>query len=129
MKRTCKFIAIAVALFFVTLGLGAQSKTFDDTDSGKDVHLKVGERIELHLKANPSTGFMWYLQKESTPLLKLVHQTQTEPDNPMPGAGVFQVFIYEARQPGEGQLLLHYVRSWEKPTPDDTQFKLHVMIE
>lgn len=128
MNRTLKLITFALALFF-TLGLGAQTKIFYNTDSGKDVHLKVGERIELHLKANPSTGFMWYLQKESTPLMKLVHQTQTEPDNPMPGAGVFQIFVFDVKSPGDGVMHMHYVRSWEKPKPDDTEFTLHVIIE
>jgi predicted secreted protein len=109
--------------------LCAQNKIFYDTDSGKDVHLKVGDRVELHLKANPSTGFMWYLQKESTPLMKLTGQTQTQPETPMPGASVFQVFFFEAKEAGDGIMHMHYVRSWEKPTPADTIFTLHVIVE
>lgn len=128
MDRTFHFIAIAAALF-CTLSLSAQTKVFTDTDSGKEVHLKTGERIELHLKSNPSTGFAWYVHKDSTPLMKLVSQSFSGPDNPMPGAGGFQVFVFEGKRPGDGVLLLHYVRSWEKPAPDETQFKLHVVVE
>jgi inhibitor of cysteine peptidase len=128
MNRTFKFLALT-SVFFCALALTAQSKIIYDIDSGKDVHLKVGERIELHLNSNPSTGFSWYVHKESTPLMKLVSQTFNGPEDPMPGAGGIQIFVFEGKRSGDGILLLHYVRSWEKPSPDETQFKLHVIIE
>jgi predicted secreted protein len=72
---------------------------------------------------------MWYVKKESTPLMKLAHHTQTEATEPGVGQPVFQVFRFEAKRPGEGVLLLHYIRSWEPPTPGDEQFDLRVTIE
>ena len=89
----------------------------------------------MRLKSNPSTGYMWYVEKESTPLLKLHHQTQTEVPVPpeeqpgMVGQPVFQVFTFEPRHFGDGVLRLHYVRSWVPPAPDDEQFEIHVVIE
>ena len=56
-------------------------------------------------------------------------QSQTEATEPGVGRPVFQVFKFEPRRPGEGVLLMHYVRSWEKPTPDDEEFTLRVTIE
>ncbi len=111
----------------------AADKVITDADKGGTIHLKAGEIVELRLKANPTTGFMWYIEKDSTPLLKLVHQTQTqieatEPD--MVGRPVFQVFKFQAKQHyGEGVLHMHYVRSWDPPTPDDERFELHVVVE
>jgi len=107
----------------------AENKVFTDADKGGQVRLKVGEGFEVRLKANPSTGFMWYLHKNSTPLLKLVSQTETESKEPGVGRPSIQSFKFEARRAGEGVLLLHYVRSWEKPAPDEEQFDLHVIIE
>jgi predicted secreted protein len=80
---------------------------------------------------------MWYVEKESTPLLKLAHQSQTDaPDQSSDqsseqtvGRPVYQVFKFEPRRAGDGILRMHYVRSWEKPTPDDEQFQIHVVIE
>lgn len=76
---------------------------------------------------------MWYVEKESTPLVKLVHQSQVniedESENQPFGQPVYQIFTFEARRSGGGVLLLHYVRSWEKPTPDDEQFQIHVVVE
>ena len=121
------FILLAVALF--SQSAFAVTKTITDADNGGTVHLKVGDTLELRLKANPSTGFMWYLQKNSTHLLKLTAQSQTEPPEPGVGRPVFRVFEFQSKQPGEGVLLLHYVRSWDPPLPDEQQFHIHVMIE
>ena len=107
----------------------AENKVFTDADKGGQVRLKVGEGFEVRLKSNPSTGFMWYLHKNSTPLLKLVSQTETESKEPGMGRPSIQIFKFEAKRAGEGVLLLHYVCSWEKPAPDEEQFDLHVTIE
>jgi len=67
--------------------------------------------------------------------LKLHHQSQTEvpvrvEEQPgLVGRPVFQVFTFEARHGGSGVLKLHYVRSWEKPTPEDERFEIRVVIE
>jgi inhibitor of cysteine peptidase len=104
-------------------------RVFTDSDKGATVELNIGDTFELRLKANPSTGFMWYLQKESTRLAKFRSQTQTEPADPvMPGQPIFQVFRFEVVGSGDGVVLLHYVRSWEKPTDNDTQFNLHIVV-
>ena len=107
----------------------AATKVITDADKGGVVHLRLGDTLELRLKSNPSTGFMWYVEKESTPLLKLAHQSQTDITEPGEGRPVFQVFRFEPRRGGDGVLRLHYVRSWEKPAPDDEQFDIHVVIE
>jgi predicted secreted protein len=62
-------------------------------------------------------------------LLKLTGQSQTEATEPGVGRPVFQIFKFEPRRSGDGFLLMHYVRSWEKPAPDDEQFDVHVFIE
>jgi inhibitor of cysteine peptidase len=129
------FLLVVVAIICSAQAALAATKVITDADKGGVVHIKLVDRLELRLKANPSTGYMWYIEKESTPLLKLVHQTQTEvpvPPEEQPGVvgrPVFQVFTFEARHIGNGVLRLHYVRSWEKPTPDDERFEINVVIE
>jgi len=107
----------------------AATKVVTDADKGGEIHMKAGDQLELRLRANPSTGYMWYLQAKSTPLLKLTGQSQTEATEPGVGRPVFQIFKFEPRRSGDGVLLMHYVRSWEKPAPDDEQFDVHVFIE
>jgi predicted secreted protein len=45
------------------------------------------------------------------------------------GRPIVQIFIFEARRRGAGNLLLHYARSWEKSAPDEKQYQIHVLIE
>jgi predicted secreted protein len=107
----------------------AATKVIKDTDKDGVVRMKLVDRLELRLKSNPSTGYMWYVEKESTPLLKLHHQSQTEPTEGGVGRPIFQVFTFEARHAGDGVLRLHYVRSWDKPAPDDEKFNIRVVIQ
>jgi inhibitor of cysteine peptidase len=125
----CLSLLILTAIVCLPRTAFAATKVITDADKGSEIHLKVGDRLEVRLKANPSTGFMWYIEKGSTPLLKLVHQTQTEPVEAGVGRPVEQVFTFEAKSAGEGKLLLHYVRSWEPPSPDDERFEIHLVIE
>ena len=120
--------AILVATLFSQPAFAA-TKTIADADKGSTIHMKTGDTLDVRLEANPTTGFMWYLKKESTRLLKLTGQTETEATEPGVGRPVFQVFDFQATNPGDGVLLLHYVRSWEAPSPNEQQFQIHVVIE
>ena len=79
---------------------------------------------------------MWYLKRRNRAhVLKLTGQSGTKPPEPiagqptMVGQPVVQVFEFLAKRPGDGVLLLHYVRSWEPPSPEEQQFQIHVVVE
>jgi inhibitor of cysteine peptidase len=127
-SRYFLLVALLAAAFYPKSAT-AETKVVTDADKGSKVHLKVGDTLEVRLNSNPTTGYMWYVHKASTPLMKLVHQSQTEPAAPGVGRPVVQVFTFEPRRAGDGVLLLHYVRAWEKPDPDEEQFTVHVVIE
>jgi len=107
----------------------AATRVVTDADKGGSVAIKMGDVLEVRLSANPTTGYMWYLQKQSTALLKLTGQTQTQATQPGVGRPVVQIFEFAPKAQGTGVLLLHYVRSWMNPDPDEEQFTLHVTIE
>ncbi len=123
------FLFMLLATVCIAQMAFAATKVITDADKGGTVHLKAGDTLELRLKSNPTTGYMWYVHKNSTPLLKLSGQSQTEPTEPGVGRPIFQIFEFQAKHPGDGVLLLHYVRSWEKPAPDEEQFQIHVLVE
>ena len=123
------FLLVFLAVVCFSQAAQAATKVITNADKGGEVHLNVGDTLEVRLSANPTTGYMWYIEKESTPLMKLVHQTQIDATEPGVGRPVVQVFTFEPRRSGDGALRLHYVRSWEKPTPNDERFEIHVVIE
>jgi inhibitor of cysteine peptidase len=131
-RRWFALLALAAISCLVQVAIAA-TKVITDADKGSVVHIRAVDQLELRLKSNPSTGYMWYVEKESTPLLKLHRQSQTDPPDqstePAVGRPIFQVFTFEARRRGDGILRLHYVRSWEKPTPEDERYEIRVVIE
>jgi predicted secreted protein len=100
-----------------------------DDDKGGDVQLKVGDILEVRLKANPSAGTMWYVHPKSTTLLKLSSETQTAGTDPSADRPVVQVFVFEVKRKGDGILLMRYAPAKQKPTLGEEQFTLHVVIE
>jgi predicted secreted protein len=107
----------------------AATKVVTDSDKGTTVEIKMGDVLEVRLNSNPTTGYAWYVHKQSTPLLKLTGQSQTQSTQPGVGRPIVQIFDFAPKAKGTGVLLLHYVRSWEQPDPNEEQFSLHLTIE
>ncbi len=122
------FAALFLLVFCPAVAQPA-TKVVTDADSGGTVTIKMGDVLEVRLSSNPSTGYAWYLTKQSTALLKLTGQSQTQATQPGVGRPIVQVFDFAPIATGTGVLLLHYVRSWEAPDPNEEQFSLNVTIE
>ncbi len=122
------FCALAAILFLPPPAVAA-TRNLTGADQGKTIQLTTGDTLVVRLESNASTGFAWYVKKGSTALLKLDSQDRIAPENANPGTPGAQVFTFRANGPGKGDLLLHYVRSWEKPQPDEQTFTVHLTIE
>jgi predicted secreted protein len=121
-------IATILALLIVPRSAHPATRSVTDANKGGSVQLKLGDILEVHLRSNPTTGYMWYVHPKSTPLLKLIGQSQTQAPQPGVGRPIFQIFRFQAVSAGEGILLLHYVRAWERPMAAEEQFDLRVSI-
>jgi predicted secreted protein len=123
---------LLVALFllaFCPAVAQAATKVVTDAVKGGTVTIKMGDVLEVRLSSNPSTGYAWYVHKQSTALLKLTGQSQTQATQPGVGRPIVQVFDFAPTGKGTGVLLLHYVRSWELADPNEEEFSLHLTIE
>ena len=123
------FPVILLLVVFCAPSASAAAKVVTDKDRGTTVQLKSGDVLEVRLNSNPTTGYEWSVNPNSTPLLKLTGQSQTEATQPGVGRPIFQIFKFQATGRGTGVLLLRYARSWEKPSASDQQFDLHVTIK
>jgi inhibitor of cysteine peptidase len=123
------FPVTSLLLVFCAPLSSAATKVVTDADKGGTVEIKMGDTLEVRLNSNPTTGYEWYVHKQSTTLLKLASQSQTQPAQPGVGRPVVQIFNFAPKAMGTGVLLLHYVRSWENADPNEEQFNLRVTIE
>ena len=85
------------------------------------VALRVGEKIQVILKENPTTGYRWMIFDtllERFGLIDVVRQSNSSyqsDDNPrgMMGVGGVRTLEFEAIGVGKGDLYMIYVRPWE----------------
>lgn len=89
----------------------------------------VGETFQLKLKSQLSTGFSWKITAQSD-ILKLAGKPEIEsPKEKRPGSAEFQLFTFTAVKKGEGEIVFHYVRPWEKKAKPEKTLTVKVKVE
>ncbi len=93
---------------------GGSTVVLDDGDSQTEVALDVGDRLDIELEANPTTGYSWELGPVPDGL-RLVSSDFDEPGGSLVGAAGTQVFVFDVVGPGDGILRFEYVRVFDDP--------------
>ena len=114
-----------ITALFVTTVLAATSCSasggtvqLDEDDAGRTIDVTLGDRIDIELEGNPTTGYTWEL-------LQAVGVTQIgdathEPESDLAGAPGTTRFSFEPAGEGEGSVRLIYHRPWEEEPPLQT---------
>ena len=87
----------------------------------------VGATVEVELRANPTTGYVWSVVEDGAPALKF-EKSRYEPSEPqLAGSGGTSVFFFTAKSPADAALKFKYSRPWEKNGDSKTlEFKVSV---
>ncbi len=115
LARTAALVALAV--FAASCGGNGDSVVLGDEDNGSEVSIESGERFEVRLESNPSTGFSWQLDVTAIEgVIELTASSLEEPaDAAIVGAAGTEVFEFEAIAHGAGVLRLEYLRPTDDP--------------
>jgi len=100
----------------------------DRSYNERAVTLAVGERVEVSLAENRTTGFRWDLKVKPEPVCTLV-ESAFEPAPGPPGKGGTHRWQFQAVRAGTGEIELEYRRPWEHDTPPGQTFKLSVRVQ
>lgn len=93
---------------------------FDQSDAGETISVQVGDRFEIRLESNATTGYAWQVVDQPA-VVDLVSSDYEAPDTDLVGAGGVEVFVFAGASPGAAELNFEYVRSFEDPPePADT---------
>ena len=114
---------------------GPKTVTLTAADNGKIVTVAPGDRVEIQLDGNRTTGYAWQMKMAPEPGLRFLGQDyQMKPvepaegeeakeaakeATPLCGAPGLETFRYEAVIPGAWRINGVYVRPWEKEIPKD----------
>ncbi|GAG73070.1 unnamed protein product [marine sediment metagenome] len=105
--------------------------TFDD--KGKSFELEKGDRINIKLESNPTTGYEWILGGETdTSVVSLFDSkfVQTEKEEELVGAGGYEIFTFKAENSGQTEIILTYKRSWEEEElKEEFLFKINITVK
>lgn len=126
--RGLMIIGMSVAL----VGCGGDSAdlVLDDADNGKTVLVDSGDRFEVRLEANATTGFEWVVDSESaSEVVTIVSSTYEEPPTDLVGAPGTQIFVFEATTAGAGILRLEYIRPFDEPPVPERIVELIVSVD
>lgn len=106
-----------IGLGAVSCGSGDDAVVLTSAESGSEVSIGSGERFEVRLESNPSTGFSW--QADLMSLVGVVELHSTSYDGPadtdVVGAAGTDVFVFDATNRGAGVLRFEYIRPFDDP--------------
>jgi inhibitor of cysteine peptidase len=100
-----------------------------EQDTGREVALRVGEKLEITLAGNPTTGYSWEAASVDTNILKQVGERKYQRDSNLIGAGGKFTFSFDAIAPGKTALQLTYRRPWEKNVPPAKKYEIIVTVK
>ena len=100
-----------------------------EADSGKTVDMKIGGCLNIVLKGNPTTGYIWEEASRTAPVLKQYKKMEFVPRSKLIGAGGKCTFYYKAAARGSKELKLVYQRPWEKSVQPLKVFKVKVTVK
>lgn len=130
MKRSLLVIVVSVALGSCAhLGKRPAPLTLGVPDSGKTIHLTVGQTVIVRLAANPSTGYRWQTTTGPDALVLIVMDAGYDrPSSDAPGTPGRAWWKLRATGVGETSLALRYRRPW---APDERaqEFTLTVIVK
>jgi predicted secreted protein len=117
----------------ITLGkVSTASSNGDDVtrltakDNGKTITVKAGQRIEISLAGNPTTGFTWNNVTRGHGV-KLLGKITHKAGGRALGAPGMSTATFQAMKPGKNEISLGYRRVFEKNPPIKT-FKVTVAV-
>jgi len=85
--------------------------TLGPEDSGRSIELAVGDLVELRLFENPTTGYVWSVTRDGSPVLDLLDTTFASQSSPRQlGAGGTRCWRFRASAPGTAAMEMEYSR-------------------
>nr|MBC7245253.1 protease inhibitor I42 family protein [Chloroflexota bacterium] len=99
-----------------------------ERDTGSMLELRVGDKFDVVLDANPTTGYQWELAGEVR-VVQQVGEPEFVPDSNALGAGGKMTIHFQAVAAGEEWLRLVYHRSWEQRVAPAKTFELYILVK
>lgn len=100
-----------------------------EADDQRSIELRRGDRLEITLPANPTTGFQWEIKAVNTDILHSIGEPKFEPSSNAVGSGGRVTLSFEVKGTGQTKLELIHHRPFEKNVPPIQTFVVNVSVK
>ena len=123
-------IVVVAAGLWLTGCASAGDVTLGERDAGKTVTLVVGEKLEIMLASNPTTGYSWQVVDDAGGIVSLSADPEyvQDPGPEVVGRGGAERLSFVAKKTGTGSILLEYRRPWEKNVEPEKTFEVPLRV-
>ncbi|MCP4263955.1 MAG: protease inhibitor I42 family protein [Planctomycetes bacterium] len=85
----------------------------------------LGQTFTVSLKSNPSTGYTWKEEHDST-MIELLKPKEFISRSSEVGGGGEEIFEFQTRQLGDTHIKMEYQREWETTPRKNKLFTVHI---
>ena len=127
----CFVLIIVVGLLNAcgAAGTSEQStKRISEADNGRAIELRVGDKLEVTLPGNPTTGFQWEVSDVDSLILTPIGDPEFEPSSNAVGSGGSITFRFEAIGTGQTNLKLIHHRPFVGDVPPTQTYEVTVIV-
>jgi inhibitor of cysteine peptidase len=100
--------------------------SLDSAAGGRTLRLAPGDRLELRLEENRSTGFRWRVEENESRVLVLERDAYSAARDGVAGGGGVRDLRFLVAEPGRSVLRLAKRRSWDGDRPPAATFEITV---
>ncbi|MDP3046681.1 MAG: protease inhibitor I42 family protein [Chloroflexota bacterium] len=129
MSRFVLLFMTIIAVSLAACSTTSTTVTLTDQDDGRAVELRTGDRLEVTLSGNPTTGYNWVALPLDKPILKQIGEPEFKADSSALGAGGKITLRFEAVSAGQTALQLAYRRSWETGVSPAKTFRVNILVK
>ena len=104
------------------------TKRLTEADAGRSIELRAGDKLEVTLPGNPTTGFQWDVSYGNTTILQPSGESKFEPPSSAIGHGGQITLRFAAVGSGQTELKLIYHRPFEQDVPPAQTFEVTVTV-
>jgi len=118
--KTASMLILAVFSLSMVSGVFAADKCILPVKEEKQLTVKVNKEFNITLESNPSTGYQWF-QDVNSSFLKIISSQYCPPEDMnesnITGEPGTQIFTFKAVKTGKTDITMKYARPWENCLP------------
>ena len=94
-----------------------------------DFQIEIGDKINVKLCSNPTTGFEWSYEMSGDNAIKEEDHDFEEPDGDVVGASGIEVWTFEGTAKGTTVVLMEYSQPWEGGIKKEWSYRIAITVQ